>query len=345
MQHYIAAMEALRSALRRTVAILLTLMTTAGVLVGCGGGDELEGTIRITGSSTVRPILSTVAGRFASDHPFVAFDVDAPGTADGFTLFCDGLADVTGASRPMNERERTECESSRVSWVELVVGLDAIVVFTSAAAPAVACLGTAQLYAATGPESQGRSTWGAVDALATEVAPGAGADLAPLAAAPLRVIGPGRESGTHATFIDLAVAATASARGKAAALRTDLLSPSGSQVIVNQVASTPGAIGFLGLSALSGSDQVVQPVALDGGNGCVSATAESVTDGTYPLTRRLYVYVARAPDGTIPPATGGLIDYLLSDEGFDLAAEAGGLRLDETTISEVRSTWSAAGDD
>lgn len=84
----------------------MLLATVLGIAaVGCGGDETLEGSVRITGSSTVRPILSTVAGRFATEQPFVTFDVDAPGTADGFTLFCDGLADITGASRPIKDRK------------------------------------------------------------------------------------------------------------------------------------------------------------------------------------------------------------------------------------------------
>ena len=335
-------MPAHRTAVRRAAGALLLLAATGGLLVGCSGGDDLEGTIRVTGSSTVRPILSTVAGRFASEHPFVTFDLDAPGTADGFTLFCDGLADITGASRPMNERERAECESSRIEWVELVVGVDAIAVFTSTTSPAVNCLTTAQLYAATGPESQGRATWASAASLAAEIDPAAGTALDSLASTPLRVIGPGQDSGTHATFVDLAIAATAATREKAAALRSDLVSPAGSQVIINQVGSTQGSIGFLGLSALSGTEQIVQPIALDAGDGCVELSIETVSDGSYPLTRQLYVYVARNANGSVPPAIAGLVDYLLTDEGFDLAAEAGGLRLDDESIAEVRSSWETA---
>lgn len=319
----------------------ITAVLAVGV-TACGGSDELEGSVRITGSSTVRPILSTVAGRFAASQPFVTFDIDAPGTADGFTLFCDGLADMAGASRPMNERERQDCESSGVTWVELEVGRDAIEVFTSADDPPVQCLTTTQLYAIAGPESQGRTTWSAAGALADELTPGAGGQLVALGDTPLSVVGPGGESGTRATFIDLAIAPTAGARDKAAALRNDTLSPSGPGLIINEVASTRGAVGFLGRSALVGNEGTVTAVALDDGDGCVSPTEATVGDGSYPLSRRLYVYVAIDANGSVPPVTTGLVDYLLSDDGFDLAADAGGLRLDDNAIADVRARWSAA---
>ena len=321
-----------------------TALVLALVLIGtaCGGGAEIEGSVRVTGSSTLRPILSVVAGRYAGAQPLVNISLDTPGTADGFTLFCDGLAEITGASRPMNERERQDCESSGVDWVELVVGYDAIVVFTSTSDDAIDCLTVAQLYALSGPESQGRRTWGATAALADEVTAGDGSRLAALGERPLTVVGPGSESGTRSAFVDLAIAPTADARGKAAALRSDTRSPSGASVIINEVAATPGALGFLGLSALSGSDAVVRPVPLDGGNGCVPPSIESVSAGDYPLTRELRVYVARDRDGAIAAGTQGLIAYLLSNEGLDLAAEAGALRLDDQTISEVRSVWENA---
>jgi phosphate transport system substrate-binding protein len=319
------------------------LATVLGIAaVGCGGDETLEGSVRITGSSTVRPILSTVAGRFATEQPFVTFDVDAPGTADGFTLFCDGLADITGASRPINDRERQDCESSGVDWVELVVGLDAIAVFTSTTNPATDCLTTAQLYALAGPEAQGRTTWVAAAGLADEVERGAGAALEARGAQPLVVVGPGIESGTRPTFIELAIAPLAEQREKAAALRSDTVSPSSPGLIVNEVGSRPGAIGFLGLSSLRGTEGIVTPVALDGGAGCVVPSLASVADDTYPLTRLLFVYVALEPNGTIPPVTAGLVDYLLSDEGFGLAEEAGALRLDDATIDDVRQRWADA---
>lgn len=338
---YIAGVLPIRSWRRATAAALLAT-TLALVGSACGGDDTLEGSVRITGSSTVRPILSTVAGRFATEQPFVTFDVDAPGTADGFTLFCDGLADITGASRPMNDRERQDCESSGVDWVELVVGLDAIAVFTSTTNPATDCLTTAQLYALAGPEAPGRTTWVDAAGLAEEVESGAGAALADRGSQPLVVVGPGSESGTRATFVELAIAPFADRRGKAAALRADTLSPSSSGLIINEVGSRPGAIGFLGLSSLQGAEGIVTPVALDGGAGCVTPSLASVADDTYPLTRRLFVYVARDPDGTIPPVTAGLVDYLLSDDGFDLAEEAGALRLDDGTIADVRRQWAEA---
>lgn len=339
--HYIAGVPPTRPWRRTTTAVILTaaLAVTGSA---CGGDETLEGSVRITGSSTVRPILSTVAGRFATEQPFVTFDVDAPGTADGFTLFCDGLADITGASRPMDDRERQDCESSGVDWVELVVGLDAIAVFTSTSNPATDCLTTAQLYALAGPEAPGRTTWADAAELADEIEPGSGSALAERGAQPLVVVGPGSESGTRATFIELAIAPLADGRDKAAALRSDTLSPSSSGLIVNEVGSRPGAIGFLGLSSLQGTEGIVTPVALDGGSGCVTPSLTSVADGSYPLTRRLFVYVARQADGSVPPVTAGLVDYLLSDDGFDLAEEAGALRLDDATIADVRQRWSDA---
>jgi phosphate transport system substrate-binding protein len=321
----------------------VALVTATALIAGaCTTTDEVEGTVRVTGSSTLRPILSVVAGRYATEQPFVNIDLDTPGTADGFTLFCDGLADITGASRPMNEREQEACRSSGVDWIELIVGYDAIVAFTPTTDPPIECLTTAQLYALGGPESQGRRTWGSTASLAEDVSAGDGAPLAALGERPLTFVGPGIESGTRAAFIDLAIAPIAESRGKAAALRADTRSPTGASVIINEVASTGGALGILGLAALAGTESVVRPVALNDGQGCIFPNLESVSAGTYPLTRELSVYVARSRDGSIPPAALGFVGYLLSDQGFDLASEAGALRLDDQRINAVRAQWSDA---
>jgi phosphate transport system substrate-binding protein len=308
---------------RRWAAIATTLLTLA-TATACGPSDELEGSVRITGSSTLRPIMSTVSGKFATSQPLVRFTIDGPGTADGFTLFCDGLADITGASRRMNERERSNCASSGIDYVELTVGTDVIVLLTNVDNPVVECLTVDQLYALAGPEAQGVDRWIEADPTLPD--------------APFVLIGPGRESGTRATFIDLALTNRAKARGKAAALRSDAQVRESDSLIVAEVNRTPGSLAYVGYSGVAERTDQVATVALDGGNGCRTASAETAANGTYPLTRKLYVY-ARLVDGAPSPVVGGLIDFLLTDEGLAVAQSAGGLQLTPAEADATRQRW------
>ncbi len=141
----------------------------------------------------------------------LAVTVEGPGTGDGFATFCAGGADVSDASRPINEEETALCEENGVEWVELEIAIDGLTVATNPANEAITCLDMPALYALVGPESEGTANWSDTAALATEVA-SAYADVFP--DAPLDINGPGEESGTYDTFVEFAIADLAEERGQ-----------------------------------------------------------------------------------------------------------------------------------
>ena len=153
------------------------------LLAACGGGSSpspngggsgdlgLTGEIVISGSSTVEPISSIVADDFKAANPNVDYAVDGPGTGDGMALLCDGSIDIADASRAIEEEEAAVCEENGINFVELQIGIDGISVITSPENTDVACLSFADLYALTGPESQGFDTWDAASGLPTRSAP------------------------------------------------------------------------------------------------------------------------------------------------------------------------------
>jgi len=92
---------------------------------------DVEGTVVISGSSTVQPISSLLAEQFSADHPGVSVSVDGPGTGDGFELFCDGETDLSDASRPIEPGEAQACADAGVEYVELRVGIDGLSLITA----------------------------------------------------------------------------------------------------------------------------------------------------------------------------------------------------------------------
>ena len=76
-------------------------------------------------------------------------------------LLCDGSIDIADASRAIEEEEAAICEENGINFVELQIGIDGISVITSPENTDVTCLSFADLYALTGPESQGFDTWDA----------------------------------------------------------------------------------------------------------------------------------------------------------------------------------------
>ncbi len=275
---------------------------------------EVTGSLNISGSSTVEPITSLVAEQFQGLNPGVTVAVDGPGTSDGFELFCNGETDISDASRQIEEEEVTACADNGIEPIEIEVGLDALTVIGHTGNP-VACMNNGDLYALFGPESEGIDTWNGADSLAEQVGGNGGfPDEA------LTIVAPGEESGTYDSFIDLAgIEDIALEQGvpedQAATLRTDYQSSGDDNVIVDNAAGTEGRLGFVGFSFAVNAGDSVKLFQIDGGEGCVAPGPDTVTDGTYPLARSLYIYVN--PNKIAEnPALAPFVDYYLSDEGI-----------------------------
>ena len=95
-----------------------------------GAAADPNGTIFVTGSSTVEPISNGVAEAFKAANAGFDYTVEGPGTGDGFAKFCAGEADIADASRPINEEEIATCTTGGIEFVELKVAIDGIAVIT-----------------------------------------------------------------------------------------------------------------------------------------------------------------------------------------------------------------------
>lgn len=327
---------------RRTViAGGLALALGAASCGGGGDGSGLTGTISISGSSTVEPISSLVAELFNETNPDVVISVDGPGTGDGFELFCKGEIDVSDASRPIAQDEIDACEKGGIDFVELEVAFDGITVMAHPGTD-VSCLNTGDLYALFGPESAGVDTWAAADALAAEVD---GTGGFPDAA--LQITAPGEESGTYDAFIELAgIAGTAESRGlpegETGALRADYQSSANDNVIIQAIEGSPGSLGFVGFAFAEEAGTSVTEIEIDAGDGCVAPSAETIADGSYPLSRSLYIYVNTGVAAT-NDALRSFVDYYLTEDGLGLAVEeAGYVPLPPERAEATAAAWEAA---
>jgi phosphate transport system substrate-binding protein len=325
------------------VAGLLTLIV-GGAACGGGaagsGGTDLQGEIRVSGSSTVEPISGLVAELFAEQAPGVGITVEGPGTGDGFELFCNGETDVADASRPIEPEEAEACDANGIEYVELEVALDGISVLTSPENEAVSCLNLADLYALTGPDSEGFELWSDADELAAEV----GGIASPYPSVPLDIVGPGEESGTYDAFVELALADTIEERGTDEATRPDYQSSPDDNVIVQGVAGSASSLGWVGYAFYESNRDVVKAIEVssDDREGCVAPSFESIADGTYPLSRSLFIYVSTA-SASRSPALNAYIDFYLSDEGLLTAVEETGyVTLPEDRIEATRQAWQEA---
>lgn len=324
------------------VAVLVLAATACGGGTGSGSGGGFTGSISISGSSTVQPISSLVAELFAGENPEVAVSVDGPGTGDGFALFCDGQTDISDASRPIKDEEAQLCEQSGIDYVELRIGLDGITVMTNPANEAVSCLSKADLYALIGPESQGFSRWSDANELAAQLG-GTGS----FPDAPLEVIAPGEESGTYDAFVELAGfedvgIANGLTEDEATVLRPDYQASADDNVILQGIEGSTTSLGFVGFAYAEGASGQIKELGVDGGSGCIAPSIETIADGSYPLSRALYIYVNTA-NAESNPTLAAFVDFYLSDGGVIAVEEAGYVALPAADLEATRSAWAAAG--
>jgi phosphate transport system substrate-binding protein len=338
--------------LRKHAAVVAALLAFSLVAAACGddggegdGGTEpdggVSGSIVISGSSTVEPISSVVAEIFNETNPDVGFSVDGPGTGDGFELFCNGETDISDASRPIEEDEAKLCKKNGIEYTELEVALDGLTVMTNPENTGVTCLNNGDMYALFGPESDGIDTWNGADSLATEVDGNGG-----FPDTPLEITAPGEESGTYDAFIELSgIPDIAEAQGVPEddweTLRKDYQPSPNDNVIIQAMEGSPGALGFVGFAFAEEAGDAIKELEIDGGDGCVAPSAETVSDGSYPLSRSLFIYVSS--EAAARPEVAAYVDYYVSDEAMTaLVEEVGYIALPSDRIEATRSAWESA---
>jgi phosphate transport system substrate-binding protein len=244
-----------------------------GGLPPIGGFEDeaLSGRIQADGSSTVAPLVTLAAERFRKQEPGVKITVGVSGTGGGFERFCAGETDLSNASRPIEDGEKTACQKKRIAYRELQVANDGLSVVVSPDNDWVDCLTVEQLKKVWEPGSKVDS-WKDVDPSFPDEH--------------IELFGPGTDSGTFDYFTGAIV-------GEEGASRSDYSATEDDNVIVNGVSGGDGALGYIGLSYVEQNKGRLKAIGVDGGDGCVEPSAKTVQDGSYkPLSRPLFVYVA-----------------------------------------------------
>jgi phosphate transport system substrate-binding protein len=302
-----------------------------------GSNSGAGGKVVVSGSSTVQPISSLVAEEFSKKDSSVSITVDGPGTGDGFALFCKGQTDISDASRPIKDEEKTACQQAGIDYIELKIGLDGITVMTNPANTAVTCLTKPDLYALVGPESTGFTKWSDANALDTELG-GAGT----LPDLPLDIVAPGEESGTYDAFIELALKSIADERSQPDdQTRPDYQASANDNVIIQGMEGSDGAFGWVGFAYAEANASGVKILQVDGGDGCVEPNRDTVADGSYPLSRSLYIYVNKAKAQSNAAVKAYVDFYLQGMKGF--VSQAGYVDLPDSDIQATQQAWTAAG--
>ena len=268
----------------KTASISASVLAATLLLTACGGqstgssteeGAGLSGSVTIDGSSTVAPLSEAAATMFRDVEPNVNVTVATSGTGGGFKAFCAGETDISDASRPIKDEEIAACEENGIEYTQIIIANDGLSVVVNPENDWAKCLTVEQLQTIWSPESEGKITnWNQVDPAFPDEK--------------LTLFGAGTDSGTFDYF-------TEAVNGEEGAVRTDYSPSEDDNITVQGVSGSAGAMGFFGLSYVEENEGVIKAVEIDGGEGCIYPTAETVQDGSYqPLGRALFIYVNHA---------------------------------------------------
>ena len=286
----------------RPLTIAAVMAVAAIFVAGCGrsdnsastgatptGGGNLSGRIQVDGSSTVGPFVTAGAEQFQSQNSGVQVTVGISGTGGGFERFCAGETDISDASRPIKEDEEVPvCKKNGIEYTQLQVANDGIAVVVNKDNDWAKCLTVDQLNKIWGPDSE-VDNWNQVDSSFPDQK--------------LTLAGPGTDSGTFDFF-------TSEINGAEDASRSDYQASEDDNVTVQAVEGDKGGLGYFGLSYYEQNQGNMNLVQVDGGDGCVTPSTETVQDGSYtPLSRPLFIYVKNS--SLAKPEVKAFVKYLL----------------------------------
>ncbi len=273
----------------------------AGRSAGAAGGVS----IRNIGSDTLVNLALAWAETYMKLHPEVRISVTGGGSGTGIAALINGTTGIANASRRMSAEEIAEARRNGIEPVEHQVALDAIAVVVNPSNP-VGRLTLPQISAAYTSRVRRWSELGGEDR-------------------PIVLLSRESNSGTYVYFLERVIRLGDEDSGELFSPET-LLLPS-SEGISAEIRRNSNTIGYDGLGYVT-PDQKMIAVAVGEKHPYVLPSAESVLDGSYPISRPLFMYTAGEPAGPIGEYLAwikGPGQALVRDLGFvPLSGEEGG---------------------
>jgi len=275
----------------------MALLGLAGVFAGSvhARAEDLVGRVKVDGSSTVAPISMAGAELFQTEQEKVQVTVGISGTGGGFKKFLDpkpGLrTDICDASRPIKESEMAKAAELGVEFIEIPVAIDGLAVMVHPSNKFCDHLTVSELKRIWEPGSAIQN-W-------KDVRPG-------FPNLPLKLYGPGTDSGTFDYFTEVIV-------GKEDASRSDFTASESDNVLVQGVAGDAGSLGYFGYSYYEANKTKLKLLAIDNNDGKpVLPNVDVIRKGHYrPLSRPLFLYVNKA--SLQRPEVKAFLDYVLGN--------------------------------
>jgi phosphate transport system substrate-binding protein len=267
-------------------------------------GQESPARIRIKGSDTMLYLNESWADAYHAANSNVKIEVTGGGSELGVKAMLSGDTELAATSRPIKSMEReTLVKAFGELPKEFAVGLDGIGIYVNPANPIQKLT----------MEQVNRIFSGSVREWD---------EIYPFDAA-VEVYSRNRDSGTHTFFVEHVLAGRE--------VGEDVRMVANTAVLIEFVKRSPGAIGYGGL----GYSEGVRALALESAGGrAIPPTVATISDGTYPISRTLYLYVA---PNAWTPAVKQFITWVLGTDGQKFVAEHNYIPLPEERIAAVKA--------
>lgn len=273
--------------------ISVFLLGAVIALQGCSRqGQTTSGStnsIQIKGSDTMVNLGQAWSEAYMKKRPDINVSVTGGGSGTGIAALINGSTDIAQASREMKPAEIQQAKQKGLDPQQFVVARDGVSVVVNPSNP-VGKLTDAQLS----DIYTGKITnWKQIGGKDGKIV----------------VLSRDKSSGTHVFFLEHIVR-KGNAKGTEEFAPSVLMMPS-SQAIADEVATNPSAIGYIGMGYVKPGKQKTVAVAKDEKSPYVEPTPANVLNSTYPISRALYFYTPKKPNGTVKD----FIDFVLSDAG------------------------------
>ena len=287
--------------------------------------NGLHGKLSIAGSDTMRPLISKLSAQFLSLHPGAQIAVEGTGSSAAIREFLLGLSyqrrgdkvqsrgtagsnavELLASSRQLTEEEQKGFEFNYgYRPLEVPIALDAVAIYVHKNNP-IQRLTLAQIDGIFGKDhKRGQaaiSNWSQVGLLESS-----------LAQQPIHLYGRDKRSGTREFFKHVAL--------KDGDLVDTVVEQPGSASEIIAIAQDPLAVGYAG-AGFNISDVRQVPIASQPDQSALLPSVDTVTSGTYPLGRSLYLYVKKNPKDKLDPIVAEFLAFVNSRQGQETVARA-----------------------
>ncbi len=301
------------------VGIALGVVLAGAALASEGAGVQVDpaiasyqpvsgisGSLNSIGSDTLNNLMTLWAEGFRKVYPNVTVQVEGKGSATAPPALIEGTAQLGPMSRPMTEEEEEAfVRKHGFRPLPVTVAIDALAIYVHKDNP-VRGLTLQQvdcIFSKTRKSGYREITlWGQVGL------------SGPWANLPMSLYGRNAASGTYGFFKEHALL-----KGD---FKDTVKEQPGSAAVVNGVAKDRAGIGYSGIGYRTAGVRAV-PLAASHTEPLVEPTYENALNGTYPLARALYIYVAKRPGEPLEPLVAEFLRFVLSREGQEIVIKDG----------------------